>query len=85
MINTSPHISSELGKSLAEIGQELLTIASRSRTALAEATKGFLERDNEICNAVIANDDIVDELDDRINRKAMEVLLRFLKIYGFNG
>ena len=52
-------------------------IASRSRSALVEATKGFLERDNEICNAVIANDDIVDELDDRINHKAMDVLLRF--------
>ena len=77
MINTSRHISSELERSLSEIGQELLTIASRSRTALAEATKGFLERDNEICNAVIANDDIIDELDDRINHKAMEVLLRF--------
>ncbi len=77
MINTSPHISSELERSLGEIGQELLTIASRSRTALAEATKGFLERDSEICNAVIAKDDIIDELDDRINHKAMEVLLRF--------
>lgn len=77
MVNTTPHISSELERSLAEIGQELLTIASRSRSALAEATKGFLERDNEICNAVIANDDIIDELDDRINHKAMEVLLRF--------
>lgn len=77
MVNTSPHISSELERSLTEIGQELLTIASRSRNALAEATKGFLERDNDICNAVIAHDDDIDELDDRINHKAMAVLLRF--------
>lgn len=77
MINTTPHISSELERSLSEIAQDVLTIASRSRSALAEATKGFLERDNEICNAVIANDDIIDELDDSINRRAMEVLLIF--------
>jgi len=77
MINTTPHISSELERSLTEIAQDVLTIASRARSALAEATKGFLERDNDICNAVIANDDIVDELDDSINRKAMEVLLIF--------
>ena len=77
MINSTPHISSELERSLAEVGQELLTIASRSRNALAEASKGFLERDNGLCNAVIANDDVIDDLDDLINHRAMEVLLRF--------
>ncbi|QQL46259.1 phosphate signaling complex PhoU family protein [Sulfuriroseicoccus oceanibius] len=77
MINQTPHISSELEGAFKRVNQDLLTMASRSRAALADAAKGFLTRDNALCEATIEADDQIDRLENEINRALIELQLRF--------
>lgn len=77
MINQSPHISSELEGAFSSVNQNLLTMASRSRAALADAANGFLQRDSDLCQSAIESDDEIDRLENEINRALIELQLRF--------
>jgi phosphate transport system protein len=57
--------------------QEVMRMASIALQQLQNAVQGLLERDNDLCNAVIAEDDEVDQLEKKIDSDAVHVLVKF--------
>jgi len=52
-------------------------MAGKSRHNLERAIQALMERNRDLANAVIADDDEVDELERRVDKLGMEVMLRF--------
>lgn len=52
-------------------------MAAKARHNLERAMRALLERHVELANAVIADDDEVDDLERRIDRLGMEIMVRF--------
>ncbi len=71
------HILSSYDKALANLREKVLTMISVTRKNLDAARRGLLERDTDLCNAAIANDQDVNELEKEVDRLGMEMLLKF--------
>jgi phosphate transport system protein len=52
-------------------------MASMARKNLASAMRGLVERDTDLCNAAIAADQDVNDLEKSIDRLGMQILLKF--------
>ncbi len=71
------HILSTFDQSLDRLRESVLTMSSFARKNLASAMRGLLERDIDMCNAAIAADQDVNELEKNIDRDGMQILLKF--------
>lgn len=71
------HILSTFDQELNRLRQDVLTMCSMARKNLAAAMRGLLERDSDLCNAAIAADQDVNELEKSIDRLGMQVLLKY--------
>jgi len=73
----SDHILSTFDQELNRLRQDVLTMSSIARKNLACAMRGLLERDTDLCNAAIAADQDVNDLEKNIDRLGMQVLLKY--------
>ncbi len=73
----SPHILRDFDQAIAALRSEVLSMAAKARHNLERAIRSLLERNPELANAVIADDDEVDEHERHIDRLGMEILVRF--------
>jgi phosphate transport system protein len=64
-------------RSLEELRSDILLMAALVRRSLSNAKSGFVQRDEDDCSAVIADDEEVDILEKRVDRGGTNVLLRF--------
>src|SRR3984893_6690761 len=64
-------------RSLEELRADFLLMASLVRRSLGNIKKGFMERDEDDCSAVIADDEEVDLLEKQVDRSGTNVLIRF--------
>ena len=64
-------------RSLEEIRADILLMAALVRRSLSNAKTGFVERDEDHCLAVIADDEEVDLLVKQVDRGGTNVLMRF--------
>lgn len=71
------HILSSFDQDLRSLREQVLIMASNARKNLAGAMRGLMERDTDLCNAAIAADQDVNELEKSIDRLGMQVLLKF--------
>lgn len=71
------HILSTFDQDLNRLREHVLTMASMARKNLASAMRGLLQRDTDLCNAAIAADQDVNDLEKTIDKLGMHVLLRF--------
>ncbi len=71
------HILSTFDHSLNRLREQVLTMASIARRNLASAMRGLLERDTDLCNAAIAADQDVNDLEKNIDQLGMQILLKF--------
>ncbi len=71
------HILSTFDQALDRLREQALTMASIARRNLASAMRGLLERDSDLCNAAIAADQDVNELEKGIDKLGMQILLKF--------
>ncbi|MFV1995924.1 MAG: phosphate signaling complex protein PhoU [Verrucomicrobiales bacterium] len=71
------HILESYEKELQQSREQVLTMASIARRNLANAFRGLLERNLELCNGAIADDEEVDRLEMQIDQQGMEILMRF--------
>jgi phosphate transport system protein len=73
----TPHILHDFDQAIATLRGEVLAMAGKARHNLERAVHALLERNIELANAVIADDDEVDEHERRIDQIGMEILVRF--------
>ena len=68
------HTSSEYERELQEIREGLLYIGAMIEKAITRAVKALMERDTELAQRVICDDDEIDRLDIEIEEKCIRVL-----------
>jgi phosphate transport system protein len=73
----SPHILHDFDQAIATLRAEVVAMACKARHNLERAIRALLERNSELANAVIADDDEVDDHERRIDQLGMEILVRF--------
>ncbi len=73
----TPHILHDFDHAIATLRGEVLAMAGKARHNLERAVRALLERNVELANAVIADDDDVDEHERHIDQLGMEILVRF--------
>ncbi len=71
------HILRDFDQAIAALRAEVLTMAGKARHNLERAIRALLERNVELANAVIADDDEVDECERKIDQLGMDILVRF--------
>ena len=73
----TPHILHDFDQAISTLRGEVITMAGKARHNLERAVRALLERNTELANAVIADDDEVDEHERHIDQLGMEILVRF--------
>ncbi len=76
-MQNSPHILKDFDHSITSLKGEVLTMAGRARNNLERAIRSLLERNNELANSVIADDDEVDEQERLIDKLGMDILVKY--------
>lgn len=71
------HILGTFNDALASLRNNVLMMSGLAERNLANATKGLFERDDELSNVVIADDEEIDQLEIQVDREGLEILLRF--------
>ena len=73
----SSHILRDFDTAISSLRGEVLSMAARARFNLERAIQALLERNLELANAVIADDDEVDDSERKIDQLGMEIMVRF--------
>lgn len=76
-MNSAPHILRDFDNAIAAFKGELLAMAAKSRHNLERAVRALMERDSELANSVIADDDEVDEFERSIDQHGMDILVKY--------
>lgn len=76
-MNSTPHIIKDFDQALIALKEDVLRMADQTRHNLERSLRSLLERDRELANAVIADDDEVDEFERSIDKHGMNLLLKF--------
>lgn len=76
-MSQSDHILGSFDEALSESKSQLLEMASITRRNLENAVKGLLERNTDLCNQAIADDEEVNSLEREVDRNGLEILIKF--------
>jgi len=71
------HILKDFDQAISVLRAEVLAMAACARHNLERAIQALLSRNVELANAVIADDDEVDEFERKIDQLGMDILVRF--------
>src|ERR1700730_10529280 len=71
------HILGNFDEALNSLRNDVLAMASLTERSLDKALTGLLERNDELCAAVIADDEHIDQLEKQVDNDGVELLLRF--------
>lgn len=71
------HILSTFTQALERLREGVITMSSHARKNLANAMRGLLERDGDLCNQTIADDQDVNQLEKSVDKLGLDILFRF--------
>ncbi len=71
------HILRDFDQAISVLRNEVMMMAAKARHNLERAIRALLERNVELANAVIADDDEVDDYERKIDQLGMDILVRF--------
>src|SRR5271166_6984755 len=77
MAERSKHIISSFDTALEVLKNDVLMMSSLTDQNFQTAIEALLNRDSELCNQVIADDEEVDILEKKIDQDGVNLLLRF--------
>src|SRR5258708_38805902 len=69
--------SSSFEGALTGLRNSVLMMSSLTERLLNRSMQGLLQRDSDLCNLAIADDEEVDFLEKEVDREGVEILLRF--------
>lgn len=76
-MTNAPHILRDFDHAISSLKGEVLGMAAKSRHNLERAVHALMERNAELANSVIADDDEVDELERIIDQLGMDILVKY--------
>lgn len=71
------HILTAFEESLVRMNVLIVQMASMAENNLANAIRGLLERNDDLCNCAIADDAEVDDLEKKIDQEGHAIILRY--------
>ncbi len=77
MRSNTPHIIREFDEAFLSLGGKVSTMAGQTRINLERSIQGLLNRDIDLCRAVIADDADVDETEREIDAEGLDILMRY--------
>lgn len=80
MSSQEGHTLTSFDVDLQNLRSSVLMMASLSQRNLENAKRGLLERNSDLCNETIGEDDEVDELERKVDREGMELILRYAPV-----
>ncbi len=72
-----PHILRAYDEAIASLAADIRMMGDRALQNLQNATAGLLQRDIDLCNLVIADDEAVDELEKKVDHAGIDIITRF--------
>lgn len=76
------HILSTFNEALQELKETTIAMGAGTQRNLSHAIRGLLERDKQLCNQAIADDDDEDRLEVEIDRMGMGLIIKFRPLAG---
>lgn len=76
-VDISRHILSSYDEALSGLQNDLLTMASLCERNLRNSLGCLLDRDENLCEVTIAEDEKIDQLEKQVDKSGIELLLRF--------
>ncbi len=76
------HILSSFDEALRELKEKTIGMGSATQRNLQNAMRGLLERNKELCNQAIADDDDEDRLEIEIDHMGMSLIIKFRPLAG---
>jgi phosphate transport system protein len=76
-VATPKHILGTFDEALNDLRNDLLTMVGLTERSLDRAINGLLQRDDNLCTKAIADDEEVDQLEKRIDKASLEILVRY--------
>lgn len=73
----SSHILHNFDEAISALRGEVMSMAGQTRHNLERAIQALMTRNVDLANAVIADDNEVDEMERRVDKLGMDILLRF--------
>jgi len=77
MTEPSRHILGSFHNALEALKSNTLMMASLTERSLHNTAKGLFERDEDLCNIVIADDEEIDLLEIQVDRDGIDVMMRY--------
>ena len=77
MIERAKHISSSFDSALYGLRNDVLMMSSLTDRIFQTAFEALLNRDSELCNHVIAEDEEIDILEKQVDQDGVSLLIRF--------
>jgi phosphate transport system protein len=71
------HILQAFEEALRSLKQDVIKMASLAQQNVTGAVHGLLERDDDQCNRVIADDNEVDQLEKSIDQSGLEIIMKY--------
>src|SRR5688572_3345599 len=71
------HVLSDFDTALNNLREDVLMMSGITERNLVSARKGVFERSVEACNLVIAEDELVDQLEKQVDKDGVSLLTRF--------
>lgn len=72
-----PHTLHNFDEALLNLRNTVLMMASLTERSLESAMTGLFQRDSDLCNIVIADDEEIDTLEKTVDKDGYDVLIRF--------
>lgn len=76
-MQSGEHILSNFNDALQELKDTTLTMAAGAQRNLHNTIQGLLQRDRQLCNQVIADDEDEDQLEIQIDNLGLQIIVRF--------
>ena len=77
MTSEPNHILSKFQKALSTTREDVTTMANLTTQHLEFAIRGMLERDNNLCAQVIAEDEQIDHLEMKVDKEGMQTMMLY--------
>jgi phosphate transport system protein len=71
------HILSQFDIQLNHLRELIIRMTSITRNNITNAIRGLIDRDTNLCNATIAADQDVNDLEKKVDQLAMEILIKY--------
>src|SRR6266480_914997 len=71
------HILGTFDEALSSLRNNVLMMAGLAERTLDRATRGLLQRDDNLCVTAIADDEEIDQLEKQIDKDGVDILLRY--------